>query len=287
MERAKRFPSLSIALPASLTIDTPHLREKTLKIGFISRALAIFRVDELIIFRDVQKKELQTDRELIAAISSYLETPQYLRRYLFPIKQNLKFVGIFPPLRTPHHPTSRHIKNLSLNEYREGIVVKTDEKKSYVNIGVERPVLLNVPNLSLGKRITVKVSSLQNNTPEVSLARIEEINIYWGYRVTLSNSTLGQIIKENRFDLKISTSRHGKPLNKIMCEIKGRWKKASKVLIAFGSPKEGLKKILANEGLDIDMVSDFNVNVVPHQGTKTIRTEEALYATLTAINLIM
>jgi predicted SPOUT superfamily RNA methylase MTH1 len=286
MEQVKRFPSISIALPASLTADTPHLREKTFKIGFISRALAIFRVDEIIIFRDLKKKKLRMDMELLASILSYVETPQYLRKNLFPIKQTLKYVGILPPLRTPHHPTSRYIKRLSLNEHREGIVVKTDEEKSYVDIGVERPVLLYEPNLSIGKRITVKVSNLQINSPEVTIARSEEINIYWGYHVTLSNATLGQIIKENYFDLKIMTSRHGKPLNKIICELKERWKKASKVLIAFGSPKEGLTKILANEGLDMDMISDFNINVIPQQGTKTIRTEEALYATLTAINLI-
>ena len=48
----KREPSLTIAIPASLTSDTPHLREKTYKIGLIGRAAAIFRVDKIIVLSD-------------------------------------------------------------------------------------------------------------------------------------------------------------------------------------------------------------------------------------------
>ena len=39
---------LSIAIPASVVSDTPHLREKTSKIGLVGRAVAIFRVDEIV-----------------------------------------------------------------------------------------------------------------------------------------------------------------------------------------------------------------------------------------------
>ena len=43
---------LAIAIPASTISDTPHLREKTSKIGLIGRAAAIFRVDEIIVYLD-------------------------------------------------------------------------------------------------------------------------------------------------------------------------------------------------------------------------------------------
>ncbi len=43
---------LVIAIPASVISDTPHLREKTAKLGLIGRAAAIFRVDEIIVYRD-------------------------------------------------------------------------------------------------------------------------------------------------------------------------------------------------------------------------------------------
>ena len=46
---------LAIAIPASTISDTPHLREKTSKIGLIGRAAAIFRVDEIIVYPDNPK----------------------------------------------------------------------------------------------------------------------------------------------------------------------------------------------------------------------------------------
>ena len=46
---------LTIAIPASIATNTPHLREKTAKIGLIGRAASIFRVDKIIIFPDKPK----------------------------------------------------------------------------------------------------------------------------------------------------------------------------------------------------------------------------------------
>ncbi len=46
---------LAIAIPASTISDTPHLREKTAKIGLIGRAAAIFRVEEIILYPDNPK----------------------------------------------------------------------------------------------------------------------------------------------------------------------------------------------------------------------------------------
>ena len=46
----RRKPSFSIAIPSSLVSDTPHLREKTAKIGLIGRSAAIFRVEEIVVY---------------------------------------------------------------------------------------------------------------------------------------------------------------------------------------------------------------------------------------------
>jgi len=48
-ERLMDKKKLAIAIPASVISDTPHLREKTAKIGLIGRAAAIFRVDEVVV----------------------------------------------------------------------------------------------------------------------------------------------------------------------------------------------------------------------------------------------
>lgn len=39
----------------------------------------------------------------LARILEYLECPQYLRKYLFPMCDELKFVGLLNPLDAPHH----------------------------------------------------------------------------------------------------------------------------------------------------------------------------------------
>ena len=87
--------------------DVYHMRDKTLIVGWIGRAASIFRVDEVIIYRDRPSKEQREVSEVIADILTYMETPQYLRRRLIPMKPSLRYAGVLPPLRTPHHPTKR------------------------------------------------------------------------------------------------------------------------------------------------------------------------------------
>jgi len=62
---------------------------------------------------------------------------------------------------------------------------------------------------------------------------------------------------------------------------------AGRVLIAFGSPRMGLAEIMRREGLSLDDSFDFVINTIPGQGCETIRTEEAIYSTLAAFNLLM
>jgi hypothetical protein len=46
----------------------------------------------------------------------------------------------------------------------------------------------------------------------------------------------------------------------------------------------GLHEIAAQEKLTLEEVADFVVNTIPCQGTETVRTEEALYASLAILN---
>jgi len=57
--------------------------------------------------------------------------------------------------------------------------------------------------------------------------------------------------------------------------------------VAFGAPTQGLQEIVAQENLRLDEVADFTVNTIPDQGTETVRTEEALYASLAVLNTIV
>ncbi len=53
----------------------------------------------------------------------------------------------------------------------------------------------------------------------------------------------------------------------------------------FGSPHRGVESLLNEAGLSIQDVSDFVVNTIPNQGTETVRTEEAIMATLSVFNV--
>jgi len=276
---------LSIAIPASLVSDVPHLREKTIKIGLVGRAAAIFCVNEIIVFPDLPDTDQRRDTNLIATILSYMETPQYLRKGLFKIKPELRYAGILPPLRTPHHQLANRTKDLTVGEHREGAILSSSEAGSLVDIGVERPILLPDSELPSNTRVTLRVTKLGKH-PRVALASREKVKKYWGYRVTVSDVPFGRLVKSRSFDLVIATSRYGTPLMKVADELAKRWKKSRNILVAFGAPTQGLYDIVARENLKLNEVAHFTVNTIPNQGTETVRTEEALYASLAILNLI-
>ncbi|MGD9131634.1 MAG: RNA methyltransferase [Candidatus Bathyarchaeota archaeon] len=279
----RRDRKLAVAIPVSIVSDIPHLREKTLKIGLIGRAAAIFCVNEIVVFPDNLGVNQKRDRNLIVTLLSYMETPQYLRRRLFKIKPELRYVGILPPLRTPHHPLQKRAKKLKTGEHREGAVVSVTEEGSLVDIGVERPVLI-ADKLPVNRRVTIEITKAGKH-PRVALADREEIEAYWGYTVTPSKLSFGQLAKAHAYDLVIATSKMGAPLPQVADKLKERWKKADNILVAFGAPTQGLQEIVAQENLSLDRVADFTVNTIPDQGTETVRTEEALYVTLALLNI--
>ena len=280
MQRKK----LSIAIPASVVSDTPHLREKTSKIGLVGRAAAIFRVDEIIIYPDNPKINQTADMDLIATLLAYMETPQYLRKRLFKLRPELQYAGILPPLRTPHHPLNRKIKNLKIGEYREGVTLSRTTEGTLIDIGVEQPALIPNKQLPMEKRFTAKVTKVEKRV-EVELANRDEIPTYWGYVISVERHSLGRLAKSRGFELVVATSKRGVPFANIAEKMAEKWKKANTILVAFGAPSQGLYEIVKNEGLNLDEVVDFAVNTVPTQGTETIRTEEALIASLAVLNM--
>ncbi len=282
----KRDHQLAIAIPASIVSDIPHLREKTGKIGLVGRAAAIFCVNEIIVFPDLSDTDQRRDANLIATILSYMETPQYLRKRLFKIKPELRYAGILPPLRTPHHPLANRTKDLTVGEYREGAILSLTQTGSLVDIGVERPILIPHEEIPLNTRVTVRVTKLGKH-PRAALADRDEIKAYWGYHVTVSDVPFGKLVKSLSFDLVIATSRHGTPLMKVADEVAKRWKKSCNIMVAFGAPTQGLFEIVARENLKLNEVANFTVNTIPNQGTETVRTEEALYTSLAILKLIV
>jgi predicted SPOUT superfamily RNA methylase MTH1 len=280
----KRSLGLSIAIPASIVEDTPHLREKTYKIGQIGRASSIFRVEQIIIYSDKIEQNQTEEANLIASILKYMDTPQYLRKMLVKIDPKLSFVGILPPLRSPHHLFSKKREELKIGMIRQGAVIESKNGYSLVDIGVGKPTIIE-ENLTKNQKITVKLSSIGEKLTAVKLHE-SEIRIYWGFNVTVTKLPLAESTKKIGFDLIISTSKYGDKITEVFPQLKIAWKKSKKALVPFGSPTQGLKEILTKEGVEMSEYSDLTINMIPNQGVETVRSEEAVFSSLSILNTL-
>lgn len=274
---------IMVMLPSSLIIDSPDLRSKTEKIGHIGRILSIYRIRKIMLYITRESNHKKNAR-LISSLLKYMECPQYLRKRLFPLRPELKYAGILPPLRTPHHPTESKLEELKDGELREGVVVKSNRSFSLIDVGVEKPIMLKKENLPAGKRITVRIT--RNERIHADYIKPRDIREYWGYSVSITGQFLGKSLRKIPSDVVIATSRRGVKINDVAKALVNNLHESRRVLLLFGAPHQGLDEILGEEGIKLADVTDFNVNTIPRQGTKTVRTEEAVQSTLAVLDLL-
>lgn len=280
VEVPRRPHAISVAIPGSLTEDVPHLREKTSRAGLVARSLAIFRVEEAIIYDDKPGERARSEGKLLEKLLTFEETPPYLRRRFFGKDPDLQFAGTLPPLRTPNHPD---LDVPRIGQLREGIVLESG-KVSRVDAGFRTMVEVPSTLKRLG-RVTIRLTRTEPRL-EAKLLDRGGLAIYWGFKVNRGNFTLAELIRSRRQDLTISTSRRGRIIREVMGELTDRWKTSHHSLVLFGSPDEGVPEILSREGADMAKIVDFNLNAIPNQGVETVRTEEAIIATLSVLNLL-
>ena len=128
---------LSVFIPNSFLSESKDLKVRTFKVGILGRALAVFQIDNVVIYNDdhIKNENGEEDGEFIAEVLNYMNTPQYLRKSAFPIRPELKHVGILPPLRAPHHPVN---SQPDVGDYRQGFTVKRNKKGTFVDIGMDK-----------------------------------------------------------------------------------------------------------------------------------------------------
>jgi predicted SPOUT superfamily RNA methylase MTH1 len=272
---------LGIAIPDTVLEENGSLREKTVKLGTIARACAIYGVDVVEVFKDERGRG---ESKLVKKVLEYLETPQYLRKRLFELQPELQFAGILPPLRTPNHPQQGSIRSLKVGDYREGVVLSKTEKASLVDIGVEKPAVLLNNQADVNQRLTLKITTVKADRVEVHVASKAEVPVYWGYEVSVESRSIREFLESRKFDLTVGTSKLAPRFQDSAAALASRWHKASRILLMFGAPTRGLFDIAKDEGVLLDALVDFVLNTVPEQGTETVRTEEALLATLAIFN---
>jgi predicted SPOUT superfamily RNA methylase MTH1 len=272
----ERSYRLRIAIPSSLTVETADPKIRAYKIGQIARAAGVFRVNEIAVYRD---RRFPDSRE-IKALLQYAETPQYLRKHLFGRSKLLRYAGVLPPIRMPHHMVT---PSLAEGQYREGVVINHNgltevgsDVAAWVDVGATSPLPM-AEKMPVGMRITVRIYSRDRGfwcTPEKS-------QYYWGYQTSTYRS-LSQLLESANTAIIMSVDG-----NDISCTAMAGLQKQLKgdVLVVFGSPDRGVQSILKEENRSISEFTDVVFNIVPHQGTATVRTEEAVISALALLNV--
>uniref|UniRef100_A0A1B6JQI8 Uncharacterized protein n=1 Tax=Homalodisca liturata TaxID=320908 RepID=A0A1B6JQI8_9HEMI len=287
--------TISIAVPGSILDNAQTSELRTYLAGQVARAASIYCVDEVIVFDDGSTQQDGVHRlgenscSQFAKLLQYLECPQYLRKHLFPLHKDLQYAGLLNPLDAPHH-----LRQTDDFPYREGVVshhLVRQGKGSYVNVGLLRDVCIDKA-LTPGIRVTVNLLPQKKGTKKrygvvvpPSQPRTE-LGVYWGYSVRLAKSLSNVFAKapyQEGYDLTIGTSDKGSLLED--CD-DSEFSNFKHILIVFGG-LDGLESTLeCDENLSINNVSllfDKYLNTCPNQGSRTIRTEEAILISLAQI----
>ena len=258
-----------------------------------------------------QGRKSTSANDLLALILSYLETPPHMRRKLFPMNPDLQKAGLLPSLDMPHH-----LRRDEWCQYREGVTIKSNGGKTSVDVGTEIPVEIPL-DIPPNTRVTIKfpdakpggdISKIQAVAPS---APREDDGWYWGYDVRQAKS-LSSVLTEcpwgGGYDVSIGTSERGRPSQDMLRlwsdmqrdhpdgSIQSRGKDIDKIkallnyshlLLVFGA-HQGLEVAARNDtelkqmGVDQpEKLFDWWVNLCPGQGSRTIRTEEAIWLGLT------
>lgn len=239
---------------------------KTLKAGAIARAVALYRVDKAIIYKD--KFSNKKDYKLLRLLLEYTSTPPYLRKKLFPLLPELRAVGLLPPLRTPLHDIPhRPVRNLIM----EGLIEECTSDLCRVFLGSYGYGLVR-GSFKPGKRILVKI--IDEN--KLTLERVINPNFYTGFHVE-ANPDLPSVLNRyrNHGYTIIGTSKKGECYSR---EALQKYEKSKGFLVVFGGP---MGSVVDEASPDL---YDLILNTIPMQGTKTVRTEEAIHATLALLN---
>jgi len=263
---------ISIAIPESALSDESLKIDKTRKISVLARACAIFKIETIFIYQEGDNKE---DGNLIVTILKYLETPQFLRKRLFPKMNELKFAGVLHPLKIPSHITPANPKKINRGDVREGITVSIRGKR-FVDVGVNQ-LIPYFGKEGIGKRVTVQFKDVYPNL-SVKAIQKNEASVYWGY-VVKERANLFSLLTEWNGNT-IITSRKGKNVTKDQIN---KYQKSEKpLLLVFGSTDKGVHEILGGKLKNVQNAK--SLNFFPNQATETVRLEEALLGTLSIIN---
>lgn len=299
-ESKGRVYTLSVALPGSVMDNAQSPELRTYLAGQIARACGVFCVDEVVIFDDLGEEDAKSvEGEFkgigkkgqacvqLARILQYLECPQYLRKSFFPKHPDLQFAGLLNPLDSPHH-----MRMDEEAEFREGVVLDRPSKPgkgSFVNCGMRKEVQID-KQLKMGLRVTVQLNKSQNKEGRVYKGVVvaphvprTEGGLYWGYSVRLApclSAVFTECPYKDGYDLTIGTSEKGNNSDHVSLS------PFKHMLVVFGGLQGLEASVDTDENLSVtepSVLFDLYLNTCPGQGSRTIRTEEALLISLSGL----
>jgi len=291
---------VSVLVPSSLAREAEDKREATRKLGYVARAATVFRVDRLVVFDDPAGETGSLDGGFVRTVLRYAATPPHLRKEAWGQRDELEYAGVLPPL----HASSRTGSGSSgPGSLRQGIVTEVGpEGRVRVNCGMQHPISLPAPNeraVGEGERVTVRVSSRRPVRAKI----VDEPPP--GFEV--HRADLPTAIEDAGSTCTIAASRHGVSLTATRLTDLVDHCQGAGLTLAFGAPDRGLPEILDVDAEAVDDSPDalrraiesstnadvgpaaggFDcwVNTIPNQGSETVRTEEALFASLATCTL--
>jgi methyltransferase len=263
-----------VAVPDTVLEEQESTREKTAKLGQIARYCALFGVDAVRVFHDPRGRG---ESSFIKKVLEYLETPQYLRRRLFPLSEDLKYAGLLPPLRIPSHKAKVPLGGLQAGEVREAVVLADGLS---ADAGLDVPVTLRRREPPQ-RRLTLRITSVSRSGVEATPVDRRDVKTYWGYSVDISGT--GALLADPAFPLKVATSRLGDPIARVARGLRIDLQSSGAVMLLFGSPSRGLFETV---GKDLRSRVGYVVNLFPEQNVVTARSEEAILSALYLVGLL-
>ncbi|MEM1982140.1 MAG: putative RNA uridine N3 methyltransferase [Sulfolobales archaeon] len=280
----KRKVGISVVIPCSILAVEQSLYEKTILLGFLARALAIFRVDEILVYVDEECKDNNVN--IITDVMEYLLTPPYLRKKTISKKETLRYVGVLPPLNISTHPSSD--EGLDILPFREGVLLKVRGRYAKVDVGLGENLIAEIPvdlikevDLRVGSKVYVKV--LRKKPLKGVLVTEREVPYYLGFKASIIKS-IDPIIErlEDPMVLGVLTTKRGDDISKLVNELGNNFKD---ILLMFGNYRKDFDELVnSDESTTLNKLVRVRINTIPIQGVRSVRTVEALYATLALIN---
>jgi len=312
---------VSVLVPSSLAREAEDKRAATRKLGSVARAATIYRVDRLVVYDDRAGETGSLDGGFVETVLRYAATPPYLRTEAWGKRDELEYAGVLPPL----HASSRTGSGSSgPGSPRQGIVTEVGpEGRVRVNCGLQHPISLPVPaetSVEEGERVTVRVSSrrpvraklVEDPPPGFAVERADVRTVLEredaGLRVAASRhgtpltaSRLGDLagtVQRAGLTLALGAPDRGLPpiLDLEVDAIDDSGEALARAIDARADPgaaasedpgaaahgrRETADELLGPAAGGFDCW----LNTIPNQGSETVRTEEAMFASLATCTL--